>query len=160
MSHQKGGGTSIMSFRLSTHVSEKQTKGESGASKSYPLQWWGVPFSTKRALSPAWFVTQVPRDRRGQLWPVVKICKPTLEEQDQRAAPRSPLSKSKVIELETAFVADSALEGVRGVGRGGGWEFSFRTSRGPLALSWVCLSYWPCFRAAFSNWCKSVGLRT
>lgn len=134
MSHQKGGGTSIMSFRLSTHVSEKQTKGESGASKSYPLQWWGVPFSTKRALSPAWFVTQVPRDRRGQLWPVVKICKPTLEEQDQRAAPGSPLSRSKVIELETVFVADSALEGVRGWGGAEVGSSASELQGGP----WLC----------------------
>lgn len=130
------------------------TKGESGASKSYqglldPLQCWGAgepPFSSKRALSLAWFVAQVPKDRRGQLWPVLKICKPTLEKQDRRAAPRSPLSRSKGIELETVFVADSALERVGGGwGGGGGWEFSFRTSRGPLALSWVCLSYWPYF---------------
>lgn len=126
------------------------TKGESGASKSYqglldPLQCWGAgepPFSSERALSPAWFVTQVPRDRRRQLWPVLKICKPTLEKQDRRAAPRSPLSRSKGIELETVFVADSALERVCVCVAG---EFNFRTSRGPLALSWVCLSYWPYF---------------
>lgn len=69
-------------------------------------------------MSPAWFVTQVPRDRRRQLCPVLKICKPTLEEQDQRAAPRSPLSRRKVVELETTvFVADSALEWAgRGLG--------------------------------------------
>lgn len=57
-------------------------------------------------------MAQVPRDRRRQLRPDLKICKSAHEKQDQTVPPRSPLSRSTMIELDTVSLADPALEGV------------------------------------------------